>query len=96
MDAESVNVVEEGNLPEKPSSPSAMKNTLIGGFLGCVLAVGIILLIYLLDDTIKTPDDVEKYLGLSVLASVPIQPGTQKSKKRLGRHSVKKVPWDRK
>ena len=89
MFAEAVNTVEEGNLPENPSSPSMMKNTVVGGFLGCLLAVGIILLKFMLDDTIKTPDDVEKYLGLGVLASVPVQPGTKKAKKTRGRRSAK-------
>jgi len=97
MDAESVNTVEEGNLPENPSSPSLFKNLVIGGFLGCLLAVGVILLKFMLDDTIKTPDDVEKYLGLSVLASVPVQPGEQrtKSKKKKGRHSAKQLAKNR-
>lgn len=95
MDAESVNTVEEGNLPENPSSPSMLKNIVIGGFLGCLLAVGVILLKFMLDDTIKTPDDVEKYLGLSVLASVPIQPGAEKTKKKKGRRSAKKLARNR-
>lgn len=89
MDAESVNTVEEGNLPTAPSSPNMMKNIVIGGFLGCVLAVGIILLKFMMDDTIKTPDDVERYLGLSVLASVPVQPGEKRAKKKMGRRSAK-------
>ena len=95
MSAEAVNTVEEGNLPENPSSPSMMKNIVIGGFLGCLLAVGIILLKFMLDDTIKTPDDVEKYLGLGVLASIPVQPGTKKSKKKKGRHSAKQLARNR-
>lgn len=36
---------------------------------------------FILDDTIKTPDDVEKYLGLNVLTSIPIQEGVKKTKK---------------
>lgn len=71
MAIEAVNVVDTANLPEGPSSPNTMKNTAIGGAVGLVLAAGIYILIFLLDDTIKTPDDVEKYLGLSVLASIP-------------------------
>ena len=82
MDAESVNTVEEGNLPTAPSSPSILKNTVIGAFLGCLLAGGFILLRFMLDDTIKTPDDVEKYLGLSVLASVPIETNAKTTKKK--------------
>lgn len=84
MNVDSVNTVEEGNLPTHPSSPSTMKNTAIGGMLGIILAIGIIVLIYMLDDTIKTPDDVEHYLGMSVLTSIPIQEGMKKSKKTKG------------
>lgn len=71
MQIEAVNVVDTASLPEGPSSPNTMKNTVIGGAIGFVLAAAIYILIFLLDDTIKTPDDVEKYLGLSVLASIP-------------------------
>jgi capsular polysaccharide biosynthesis protein len=86
MDIESVNVVEEANLPEVPSSPNIMRNTIIAAILGIFLAVGLILLIHTLDDTIKTPEEVEKYLGLSVLASIPQvemegTPGKKKKKK---------------
>lgn len=81
MSVDSVNTVEEGNLPTSPSSPNTMKNMMLGGILGFVIAAGIITLIYLLDDTIKTPEDVENYLGLNVLTSVPIQSGAAKSKK---------------
>lgn len=84
MDADSVNTFEEGNLPTEPSSPSLIKNMAIGGILGIFIALGIIVLIFILDDTIKTPDDVEHYLGLNVLTSIPIQEGVKKSKKVKG------------
>ena len=64
-DADAVNMVEEGNLPKNPTSPNTMKNAMLGGILGIFLALGAIVLIYILDDTIKTPDDVERYLGLT-------------------------------
>ena len=75
MDLEEVNIVEEGNLPIMPVSPNILQNTLIGGILGGILATLVILIAYFLDDTIKTPDDVERYLGLSVLGSIPLQEG---------------------
>lgn len=81
MEIDAVNTIEMANLPENPSSPSVMRNTAIGGLLGIVLAAGILVLIFILDDTIKTPDDVENYLGLNVLTSIPIQEGEQKVKK---------------
>ena len=81
MDVDAVNTVEEGNLPTKPSSPSVKKNLVLGAMLGLVLAMGVIILIYMLDDTIKTPDDVEHYLGLNTLTSIPISEGMKKGKK---------------
>ena len=91
MAVESVNTVEDGNLPTEPSSPSMLKNMIIGGFLGAVLMVGIILLKYYLDDTIKTPEDVEKYLDITVLAAIPLQSNQKKSKKRRKNKSNKKM-----
>lgn len=91
MDADSVNTIEEGNLPTAPSSPSLIKNMAIGGILGVFIALGIIVLIFVLDDTIKTPDDVEHYLGLNVLTSIPIQEGVKKSKKVKGMSAKKFV-----
>lgn len=84
MDADAVNMVEEGNLPKNPTSPNTMKNAMLGGILGIFLALGAIVLIYILDDTIKTPDDVERYLGLTVLTSIPIASGTPAAKKVRG------------
>ncbi len=75
MDLEQVNIVEEGDISNDKVSPNIIQNTLIGGILGGILATLIILIIYFLDDTIKTPDDVERYLGLSVLGSIPLQEG---------------------
>ncbi len=82
MDAEAVNTVQEGNLATSPSSPSVMKNVLIGGILGLIISIGIFVLIFVLDDTVKTPDDVEQYLGLNVLTSIPLQAGAEKNKSK--------------
>lgn len=47
------------------------QNILIGFLAGIVLCGGIICVLTVMDDTIKSEDDVEKYLGVPVLASVP-------------------------
>ncbi len=72
MDIQAVNVAEEANLPEAPSSPSIMKWTVIGALLGVFLCAIIVVIKFLMDDTIKTSEDIEKYLGLSTLAIIPI------------------------
>ncbi len=88
MDIEEVNVVEEGNVPQGKVSPNVLLNTLIGGILGGIVATLVVLIIYFLDDTIKTPDDVEKYLGLSVLGSIPLQEGETVARGKKKKHSI--------
>lgn len=84
MNADAVNTVEKADLPSAPSSPNTMKNTMMGGILGIILAMGVVVLISIMDDTIKTPDDVERYLGLNTLTSIPIVAGAKKNKKAKG------------
>ena len=71
MNVEAVNLAEKANLPMEKVAPSVSKYTLLGGFLGVFVAAAIIAVLFLLDDSIKTPDDVEKYLQLSTLGSIP-------------------------
>ena len=73
MDIEAVNVVDTANLPTEKSAPSVFKWTVIGGLIGMFIVMAVVLIWYLLDDTIKTSDDVEKYLGLSTLALIPLE-----------------------
>lgn len=83
MDIDAVNVVETANMPMRQSAPSCMRWTLIGGILGCFLVCAVILVRFLMDDTIKSSEDVEKYLGLTTLALIPIQEdGTDKAKRK--------------
>ena len=71
MDIEAVNVVDYANLPEKPVGPNKVKNSIIGFMLGLIISSAVFIIMFLTDDRIKGSDDVEKYLGLSVLASIP-------------------------
>ena len=82
MDIEAVNVVEKANMPMDKSGPSVVKWTMIGGIAGAFLACAVILIIFLLDDTIKCSEDVEKYLGLSTLALIPVISEDDTAKKR--------------
>lgn len=71
MALQAVNTVETANLPKSPSSPSVMKNTAIGFIGGFVLAAAVVIILFITNDKIRTQDDVEKYLGLSVLGVIP-------------------------
>ncbi len=84
MDIDAINVAETANVPTQKAGPSVMRWTVIAGFLGAVLVAFFVILEYLLDDTIKSNDDVERYLGLSTLALVPLtseETDKKKSKK---------------
>ena len=72
MDIEAVNVAETANLPTKKAGPSITKWTMMGGCVGAFFVVAMVLLFFFLDDTIKSSDDVERYLGLSTLALIPL------------------------
>jgi capsular polysaccharide biosynthesis protein len=72
MDIDAINVAETANVPTEKSGPSVARWTVIAGFLGAVVIAFFVILGYLLDDTIKSTDDVERYLGLSTLALVPL------------------------
>ena len=52
-------------------TPSLTKYLAMGLILGMVLACGLVCMIYLTDTTLKTEDDLKKYLGILVLSIVP-------------------------
>lgn len=72
MDIEAVNVVDEGNIADEPSNPNVLLWTFLGFLLGGIAAAAVVLIRFLLDDTIKSSEDIEKYLHLSTLALIPI------------------------
>ena len=71
MDQDPPSVIQYGYVATGPVSPSVPKNTIIGALAGAFLAIAIIVLTFLLNDTIMTPDDMERKVGLNVLASLP-------------------------
>lgn len=71
MKTDKPTLVEKAVVPAKPVSPSIPKNTVLGGLLLAILAVAVIVTRHLLDDTIKSEEDVRKYIGLNTLAALP-------------------------
>ncbi len=56
---------------EAPSNVNHLKDIAIFTFIGLVISVAYVLVFNMLDTTIKTEEDVEKYTGLVVLTSIP-------------------------
>lgn len=71
MDQDKPSVLQYGYESESPVSPNVMQNSVLGAFVGAFLAVAIIVVTYLMNDTIMNPDDMERRVGLKVLASLP-------------------------
>lgn len=84
-----VNVIEKAYIPTAPFNPNVKKTMVLGMALGFILSVGLILLFYLINDSISTPDDVEKYLGLSTLGIIPMT-NSEREKKHKRKESGKK------
>ena len=66
----SVSVVEAATTPGSPVRPSVPLNTILGALAGLVLAGGLAALLEYLDDTVKSPEDVEAAAGLATLGGV--------------------------
>lgn len=81
---ENIDGEDGANLPTSPTGPNMKLNLVIGFLLGFLIAVIIIIVRFLLDDSIKTQDDIENYLGLSVLGIIPKteEPAKKKSSKK--------------
>lgn len=71
MNVDAVNLVYEADVPSDPSGPSVKMNTLLAAIIGFAAVVGTFVVIYILDDTLRTEEDVEKHLGLPTLGVIP-------------------------
>ena len=78
-------LIEDGEVASEKASPNVLKNTIIGGILGLLLVCGIIVVRVILNDTVKSEEDVSKYLDLPVLAVIPKKDGNEDRKKGQGK-----------
>lgn len=69
--AGSVEVISQAISPQKPSGPKSMRNSIIGGLLGLILSSFCILLIELLDITVKGEEDLIQHYNVAVLGEIP-------------------------
>ena len=80
-------IIQYGYVNENPVSPNVLTNTVLGAAVGAFLAMAIIIITYLMNDTIMTADDIERKLGLNVLGTLPLEAeeeydGRSRSKKK--------------
>ena len=75
-------IIEDGEIPQNKTSPHTKKNAALGAALGIMLVVAVTVIQNILDDSIKTEDDVAKYLDVPVLAVLPDKDEDKKINKR--------------
>ena len=90
---QAIKIYEEAAVPDRPSSPSLKKNCALGLLAGLVLAMAVVTILYLLDDTIKTEDDIEKYLGMTTLAVLPYN--GRKQQRQAQKHKKQRAKQER-
>lgn len=73
MEIDNVKIIDKATLPDKnnPTKPKRLRDILIASLFGILLGLGIIFFMEYLDNTIKTSEDAEKYLGLPVIGTIP-------------------------
>jgi len=87
-----VEIVDSAKPPEFPVKPRKKLNILFGMLFGLALGVGIALLIDLLDDTIKTPEELER-MNLTALGTIPIV-NIEDIRRRMKRQGKELTPQD--
>ena len=66
-----VRLMDRAVVPSAPFTPNVRRNLLLGSIAGLLLAIGLVLAIDYLDDTVKTPEDITRRLKLPFLGLVP-------------------------
>lgn len=86
-------IIEEGEIPTGKNGPDLKKNIFIGLLAGVALSCGLVVLFTLMNDSIKTEDDITRYLGIPTLATVPDRKdyvGGKKKKRKKRKNAVHK------
>jgi len=71
LETNNVRVMEEASPPKAPIRPRRVWNLVVSVVVGLGVGIAVAFVIDYLDTTVKTPDDVERYLGLPVIGIVP-------------------------
>jgi len=72
MKIENVEIIDWAVYPDNPVKPKRARNIAVAFLLGLMAGMGLAFFLEYIDNTIKTPEDVEKYLGLPVIGTIPI------------------------
>jgi capsular exopolysaccharide synthesis family protein len=80
MNVDNVKILDQAVTPRNPIQPNEYMNIAIAGVLGLMLGLGLAFLLEFLDKTIKTPEDVKRHIGLSIIGAIPYNEKAEKRK----------------
>lgn len=66
-----IRMLDEAKIPKTPVYPRVKLNIVVGLMLGLLLALGVALVLEMLDTTIKNQDDITRHLGVPLLGIIP-------------------------
>lgn len=66
-----IKIISEARIPSSPIDNGAKRTAGIVFFAVLLVCLGVLVLMEFFNDTVKTPEDVERYLGISTLGSIP-------------------------
>lgn len=71
MQPTDVQVIDVATVPSKPISPKKALNVTIAAMLGLFIGIALAFILEYMHKTVKTPEDIQQYLDLPVLGSIP-------------------------
>ncbi|CEN89218.1 Cps19aC [[Clostridium] sordellii] len=80
--ANNVEVIDKAIVPKSPIKPNKIMNIMISAVLGIMSSLFVIFLLEYMDNKIKSPQDIEKHLGLPLLGVIPHEGKVRKGGKR--------------
>ena len=80
VDFDQVRVFEKGTYDPKPCNTKSLATFICYGLIAAILVYCFFLTLFLLDDKLYTDEEIERYLGLSVLGDIPSVNDTKKKK----------------
>jgi tyrosine-protein kinase Etk/Wzc len=79
-----IKVISPPAIPEQPNPKNTMRDIFVGVILGLGLGIGLAFGLDLLDQSIHTPEDIEKHLGISAIGTIPHIDSVAKKKDSVG------------
>ena len=93
MSTDKPNIMSVALEPANPVSPSRVRNIALGFLAGGALAAAMVIIRFLMDDKIKTAEDIRQYAGLATLAVMPVEETLEKEHAEEKKKAPRRKLW---